>query len=63
MDRAALVEVEAYGVARMLGERQHDLREDTYRPAAARRVDIPNQMVASVRWGSRRCMIGRAKLP
>ena len=30
-----------YGVARMLGELQADLRMGTYRPAPARRVDIP----------------------
>jgi RNA-directed DNA polymerase len=41
VDRVTLEEVEAYGVARMLGELQCDLREGTYRPAPARRVDIP----------------------
>lgn len=41
VDRVTLAEVEAYGVARMLGDLQHDLREGTYRPAPARRVDIP----------------------
>src|SRR6202007_2109440 len=32
---------EVYGVARLLGELQADLRAGTYRPAPARRVDIP----------------------
>ena len=32
---------EEYGVHRLLAELQHDLREGTYRPAPARRVDIP----------------------
>jgi RNA-directed DNA polymerase len=32
---------EEYGVARMLGELQADLRAGVYRPAPARRVDIP----------------------
>jgi hypothetical protein len=41
VDRVTLEDVEAYGVARMLGELQCDLREGTYRPAPARRVDIP----------------------
>lgn len=41
VDRVSLADVEAYGVARMLGELQHDLREGSYRPAPARRVDIP----------------------
>jgi RNA-directed DNA polymerase len=33
--------VEEYGVSRLLGELQADLRAGTYRPAPARRVDIP----------------------
>jgi RNA-directed DNA polymerase len=41
VDRVTLAVVEEYGVARMLGELQRDLREGTYRPAPARRVDIP----------------------
>jgi RNA-directed DNA polymerase len=42
VDRVTLAFVqEEYGVHRMLGELQHDLREGTYRPAPARRVDIP----------------------
>lgn len=36
-----LVEVEEYGVGRMLDELARDLREGSYRPAPARRVDIP----------------------
>jgi RNA-directed DNA polymerase len=42
VDRVTLAYVqEVYGVARLLGELQADLREGTYRPAPARRVDIP----------------------
>ena len=42
VDRVTLAYVEnEYGVHRMLGELQRDLREGTYRPAPARRVDIP----------------------
>ena len=42
VDRVTLAFVqEVYGVRRLLAELQHDLREGTYRPAPARRVDIP----------------------
>jgi hypothetical protein len=42
VDRITLAFVqEEYGVARLLGELQADLRAGTYRPAPARRVDIP----------------------
>lgn len=42
VDRVTLAYVEeVYGVRRLLGELQRDLREGTYRPAPARRVDIP----------------------
>jgi RNA-directed DNA polymerase len=42
VDRITVAAVEnEYGVSRMLGELQRDLREGTYRPAPARRVDIP----------------------
>jgi len=41
VDRVTLVAVEDYGVERMLGELQQDLRAGEYRPAPARRVDIP----------------------
>jgi RNA-directed DNA polymerase len=42
VDRVTLAYVEeVYGVARLLGELQADLRAGTYRPAPARRVDIP----------------------
>jgi RNA-directed DNA polymerase len=42
VDRVTLAYVEeVYGVARLLGELQADLREGRYRPAPARRVDIP----------------------
>ena len=41
VDRVTLAEVEAYGVQRMLDELARDLRGGSYRPAPARRVDIP----------------------
>jgi RNA-directed DNA polymerase len=42
VDRVTLAYVqEVYGVQRLLAELQRDLREGTYRPAPARRVDIP----------------------
>src|ERR1700722_3669597 len=42
VDRVTLAFVqEQYGVHRLLAEIQADLREGTYRPAPARRVDIP----------------------
>ena len=42
VDRVTLAYVQdVYGVERLLAELQHDLREGTYRPAPARRVDIP----------------------
>jgi RNA-directed DNA polymerase len=41
VDRITLARVEEYGVGRMLAELQDDLRAGCYRPAPARRVDIP----------------------
>ena len=41
VDRITLVAVEDYGVDRMLRELRHDLRQGRYRPAPARRVEIP----------------------
>ncbi|MFB9627562.1 group II intron reverse transcriptase/maturase [Nonomuraea helvata] len=41
VDRVTVADVEDYGVGRMLAELQHDLRAGRYRPAPARRVDIP----------------------
>ena len=41
VDRITLVAVEDYGVDRMLRELRHDLRRGVYRPAPARRVEIP----------------------
>lgn len=41
VDRITLAAVEEFGVARMLGELQEQLRSGSYRPAPARRVDIP----------------------
>jgi RNA-directed DNA polymerase len=37
VDRITLADVESYGVHRMLGELQRDLREGTYRPAPVKR--------------------------
>jgi len=51
VDRVTLAYVqEVYGVRRLLGELQADLRAGEYRPAPARRVDIPKPD------GSRRAM-------
>jgi RNA-directed DNA polymerase len=42
VDRVTLAYVQdVYGVHRLLGELQRDLREGTYRPAPARRAEIP----------------------
>ncbi len=41
VDRLTLEQVEAYGVERLLDEIARDLREGRYRPAPARRVEIP----------------------
>ncbi|GAC1460224.1 MAG: hypothetical protein PVSMB10_17740 [Pseudarthrobacter sp.] len=42
VDRVTLAYVQdVYGVERLLAGLRHDLREGTYRPAPARRVDIP----------------------
>ncbi len=41
VDRITLAAVQDYGVERMLGELQADLRSGGYRPAPARRVEIP----------------------
>jgi RNA-directed DNA polymerase len=41
VDRITLAQVEAFGAGRMLAGLQADLRAGTYRPAPARRVDIP----------------------
>jgi RNA-directed DNA polymerase len=41
VDRVTLDAVEVYGVDRMLRELRDDLRAGVYRPAPARRVDIP----------------------
>src|ERR1700755_3196991 len=41
VDALTLAEVEEYGVERMLGELQRDLRGGSYRPAPVRRVGIP----------------------
>lgn len=41
VDRITLAAVEDYGVDRMLRELRCDLREGMYRPASARRVEIP----------------------
>lgn len=41
VDRVTLAEVEAYGVERLLGALQEDLRQGRYHPAPVRRVAIP----------------------
>lgn len=41
VDKQTLADVEAYGVQRLLAELQRDLQEGSYRPAPARRRDIP----------------------
>jgi RNA-directed DNA polymerase len=41
VDRQSLVQVEDYGVERLLGEIARDLQQGRYRPAPARRVEIP----------------------
>jgi len=41
IDQVTLAAVEEYGAERLLVELQRDLREGTYRPSPARRVDIP----------------------
>jgi RNA-directed DNA polymerase len=41
VDAQTLAEVEVYGVGRLLGELQEDLRQGRYRPAPVRRVAIP----------------------
>lgn len=41
IDRITLADVEQYGVSRLLGELALDVREGSYRPLPARRVDIP----------------------
>lgn len=41
VDRQSLEQVQEYGVERLLGEIARDLREGGYRPAPARRVEIP----------------------
>lgn len=41
VDKQTLADVESYGVQRLLAELEQDLRAGSYRPAPARRVDIP----------------------
>jgi RNA-directed DNA polymerase len=41
IDKTTLVDVEEYGVVRLLDELAADLREGRYRPLPARRVFIP----------------------
>ncbi|MEX2618747.1 MAG: group II intron reverse transcriptase/maturase [Egibacteraceae bacterium] len=41
VDKVTLADVESYGVDRMLRELRQDLQAGSYRPAPARRVDIP----------------------
>jgi RNA-directed DNA polymerase len=41
VDKMTLAAVQEYGVARLLGELQRDLREGSYHPEPVRRVEIP----------------------
>src|SRR5271169_5306989 len=41
VDGVTLAAVREYGVARLLGELQRDLRSGSYRPAPVRRVEVP----------------------
>jgi len=41
VDRQTVAAVQEYGVERLLGELQRDLRHGSYRPAPVRRVEIP----------------------
>jgi len=41
VDKQTLAAVQEYGVIRLLGELQRDLRQGSYRPAPVRRVEIP----------------------
>lgn len=41
VDNQTVAAVQEYGVARLLGELQRDLRNGSYRPAPVRRVEIP----------------------
>jgi hypothetical protein len=49
VDRQSLEDVQGYGVDRMLRELSLDLREGRYRPAPARRVEIPKPR-GGTRW-------------
>ncbi len=41
VDKQTVAAVQEYGVERLLGELQRDLRDGSYRPAPVRRVEIP----------------------
>ena len=41
VDKQTVAAVQEYGVERLLGELQRDLREGSYRPSPVRRVEIP----------------------
>jgi RNA-directed DNA polymerase len=49
IDKITLVQVEEYGVARLLGELASELRERRYRPMPARRVLIPKPGTGEMR--------------
>jgi RNA-directed DNA polymerase len=51
VDRVTLVAVEGYGVDRMLRELRDDIRSGRYRPAPARRVEIPKPQGGKRPWG------------
>jgi hypothetical protein len=58
VDRVTLAEVEAYGVERLLGELQADLRQGRYGPRRSGAWPFPSRMVVCGRWASRRCATG-----
>ena len=49
VDGESIADIEAYGVARWLGELSQDLREDTYTPRPVRQVLIPKKQPGKFR--------------
>jgi group II intron reverse transcriptase/maturase len=49
VDGESIADIEAYGVARWLGELSQDLREDTYTPKPVRQVMIPKKQPGKFR--------------
>jgi RNA-directed DNA polymerase len=60
VDRQDFEAVEAYGVARWLGELALALRQEAYRPDPIRRVSYRRPTANSGRWASQPCGIGSA---